>query len=415
MSYMARVVDDRVEALLRAMGGVVIEGARACGKTSTGLEHARSEVRLDSDPAARLAELDPASLLEGDTPRLVDEWQLAPHLWNLIRHEIDVRQRKGQFILSGSATPSDDTRRHSGAGRFGRIRMRTLTLWEAGLSSGDVSLADISSADALSNVRSPLSYRELARVAVRGGWPGVVAMEDQDAVEFNASYVEDVVAADIPMATGVHRDPVRLRRLLTSLARLLSQEASQRSLASDVAADGGRLDRSTVRHYLDALARVLVLEELPAWSVALRSRSRLRQSAKVHLTDPALACALLGASPERLAANPEYFGQVFESLAIRDLRVYAEARRGKVYHYRDDTGLEIDAVLEYPGSWAAVEIKLGSKEVPRAESNLLKLRDDRVDTELVGQPAFLAVVTGTEAGYTLPSGVHVIPLGALAP
>jgi predicted AAA+ superfamily ATPase len=396
------------------MGGVVIEGARACGKTSTGLRHCRSSVRLDSAPqAVELANLDPVSLLEGDTPRLVDEWQLAPSLWNVIRHEIDDRQRKGQFILSGSATPPDDIRRHSGAGRFGRVRMRTLTLSERGDSSGDVSFAALSSGGSLSGVRSPLSYKALAEAAMLGGWPVLLDASVEDAIDYNSAYIDDICSSDIPTATGIRRDPVRLRRLLASLARTISGEISPKTLVADVSDDGASLDRGTVRGYLDALTRVFVLEELPAWSVALRSRTRLRQGAKAHLADPALACAALGASPARLAANPEYFGQVFEAMAIHDIRVYAEAQRGRVYHYRDESGLEVDAVVEYPGAWAALEIKLGSAEIPKAEANLLRLRDGRVDTAVVGEPSFLAIVTGTEAGYTLPSGVHVLPLAAL--
>jgi predicted AAA+ superfamily ATPase len=414
MGYVPRVVDSRLASLLGAMGGVVIEGARACGKTSTGLRQCRSSIRLDAAPqAVELAELDPASLLEGDTPRLIDEWQLAPSLWNVIRHEIDDRQEKGQFILSGSATPPDDVRRHSGAGRFGRMRMRTLTLSERGHSSGDVSFNALSDAGPLSSVRSPLTYRALADAAVVGGWPALLGASPEDAMDYNSSYIDDICSSDIPVATGIRRDPVRIRRLLTSLVRTISGEVSPKTLAADVSADGAAFDRGTVRAYLDALTRVFVLEELPPWSVALRSRTRLRQGAKMHLADPSLACAALGASPARLAANPEYFGQIFEAMAIHDIRVYAEAQRGKVYHYRDESGLEVDAIIEYPGAWAAIEIKLGSAEIHKAEANLLKLRDKRVDTAVVGEPSFLAILTGTEAGYTLPSGIHTIPLAAL--
>lgn len=413
--YLPRVADGRVQALLNALGGVVVEGPRGCGKTSTGLHFARSSIRLDASPqAVALADLDPVSLLQGDTPRLIDEWQLAPVLWNIIRHEIDDRQAKGQFILSGSATPADDIRRHSGAGRLGRFRMRTMSLSESGRSSKAVSLAALPGETALSQVRSPLSYQALAVEAVRGGWPGLLDGGAAEGSDFNASYVADLCSVDVPGATGSGHDPVRLRRLLESLGRHIATEASLQSLTADVAADGASIDRGTVRTYLDALTTVFALEKLPAWSVALRSRTRLRARARIHLADPALACAALGVTAPRLAGDPEFFGQVFEAMAIRDLRVYADALRARVYHYRDETNLEVDAIIEYPdGAWAACEIKLGSSMLEGAERNLLRLRDERVDLDRMGPPAFLAVVTGAEYGYTLPSGVHVVPLGAM--
>lgn len=414
MAYLTRVVDKTLDELLRAVGGVVIEGPRACGKTSTGLQHARSSVRLDSSPQLiELAELNPSQLLDGETPRLIDEWQLAPTLWNVIRHQIDDRQMKGQFILSGSATPPDDVTRHSGAGRFGRVRMRTMSLVEAQRSSDQVSVASLKDAAKVDG-RSPLSYTDLAAEAVRGGWPALLAASLREATAFNRSYCNDLYSSDIPLATGTRHDPQRMRRLFESLSRTIASSASLETLAADVSAGGGSLNPATVREYLDALATVFVLEELPAWSVALRSRSRLRTTPKRYLTEPGLACAALGIGVDRLAGDPEYFGQVFEAMAIRDLRSLASAESGRVYYYLDNTGLEIDAIVEYPdGRWAAIEIKLGSKRVGEGEKNLLTLRDARVDLTRVGAPAFLAVVTGTEYAYTLPSGVHVVPLGVL--
>lgn len=414
MSYLTRAIDSRMSLLLSGMGAVLLEGARACGKTSTGLHHARSSVRLDVGPQTiALAEHDPLSLLAGETPRLVDEWQLAPDLWNVLRHEIDARQRPGQFILSGSASPQNDPRRHSGAGRVAHLRMRTMALGESGQSSSWVSLRQLQQGDSLSGVRSALTYRQLAEAACRGGWPGLLNLNFMVAAEFNRSYLADVVANDIPLAGGRRHDRVRLQRLLQSLARNLASEATLEKLTADVAADGGASDRKTTREYLDALVRLFVVEEQPAWSVSLRSRARLRQRAKLHFCDPALACAALRISPERLAANPEYFGQVFESMVFRDLSAYVEAAGGQIYHFRDSSGLEVDFILEFAdGAWAAIEAKLGEKAVSSAEAQLLKLRNV-VNTDLAGPPVFLAVVTGTEFGYTLPSGVHVVPLAAL--
>lgn len=415
MRYRQRVADAAMTELLGALGGVLIEGPRGCGKTTTALQHARSHIRMDSGPAVlELASLDPIALLAGATPRLIDEWQLAPDLWNVVRHEIDDRQGRGQFILSGSSTPPRDPARHSGAGRMGRLRMRPMTLAETGRSSQEVTLTQLESGESVSG-RTSLTYRDLAEAAVTGGWPALIDASARQAIAFNRSYLDDLCTSAIPLATGVRHDPVRVRRLLESLARNLASEVTLQRLADDVSADGGPFDPKTARSYLDALATVFGLDELPAWSVALRSKSRLRTSTKVHLADPALACAALGVTADRLANDPEFFGQVFESMVIRDLRSMVEARFGSAYHYRDNTGLEVDLILEYEDrTWAAFEVKLGSARIDEAEKSLLMLRDSRVDVTRVGPPAFLAVVTGTEYAYTLPSGVHVVPLAVLA-
>lgn len=414
MEYMARCLDGRLDRLLSVMGAVLVEGPRACGKTSTGLHHAHSSVRLDAPGMADLAVLDPAGILEGDAPRLIDEWQLAPELWNAIRHQIDARQRPGQFILSGSARPTDDVRRHSGAGRFARMRMRPMTLAEAGLSTKLVSLHDLAQTARTSGIRSDLTYRDLGACAVRGGWPGLLGHDEGAAREFMASYVEDILDVDIVQAVGIHHEPTRLRRLLASMARNIATEAGPARLATDMSTDGATIDLKTIRNYLDALIRIFVLEEQPAWSASLRSRARLRQQPKIHFSDPSIACGVLRLSSERLSRDPSYFGQVFESMAVRDIRSYAEAHGGTIFHYRDSNDLEVDMIVEFSdGTWAALEVKLGPMHIPKAEASLLKLRDERVDLSIAGEPAFLAVITGTEHGYTLPSGVHVVPLGAL--
>lgn len=416
MKYLPRAVDSILSELLDGFGGVVIEGARACGKTSTGIEHSSSSVRLDDPRSTQLAALDPALLLTGDTPRLIDEWQLQPDLWNTVRHEIDQRRTSGQFILSGSATPADDIRRHTGVGRIGRLRMRPMSLAESQQSTSLVDLGQLTHATRLSGVQGALTYQELAEAAVTGGWPALIGKRGSFASRFNRAYVEDLSSLHIPELLGTRPDSIRFTRLFQSLARNVGSEVSASTLAADVNADGTDISAKSVRIYLDALTRIFVLEELPAWSVALRSKARLRNQSKLTLAEPALACASLGVSASSLAQDPEYFGQVFENMAVRDVRTYASVLDASVFHYRDSNGLEADMVLEFPdGSWAALEVKLGSSErvLESAEANLLKLKNT-VDTQRRGEPRFLAVVTGGEFGFTLASGVHIIPLSALS-
>lgn len=411
------MAERNLDELLSALGGVVLEGARGTGKTSTGLARARSSVRLDQSPdAVALARTRPSLVLEGSVPRLIDEWQLAPELWNVVRHEIDDRAKPGQFILSGSASPADDIVRHSGIGRIGRVRMRPMSLWEQGVSPGTVSLAELLEGRGALGARTAVTYEDLAAHAVAGGWPATLDLPHAQRERYVRAYVEELVRVEIPEAVGVRHQPDRLMRLLRSLARNVSTEASLASLAADVGADGSPADAKTMRTYLDGLKRVFAAEFLGAWSPQLRSRSRLRSAEKIHLVDPSLACAALGVGADRLARDVQYFGFVFESMVTRDLRVYAAPDDGRVYHYRDNTGLEVDAIIEYPhGAWGAVEVKLGSSRVPEAEANLLKLVNDRVDLARLGAPSFLAVITATEYAYTLDSGVHVIPLALLGP
>lgn len=415
MEYVRRVVDTEIESALRALPAVVLEGARACGKTSTGRKHARSEVLFAGNAGARIAaDVDPAGLLTGPEPRLLDEWQLAPEIWNHMRAAADDGQRPGRFILTGSAIPSDDITRHTGAGRVKRVRMRPMSLFETGLSSGAIGLSDIFDGSAVYVEQPPANLADLVEAACRGGWPAITQLDVEAAQEYAVSYLDEVCRADIPQL-GSARSPVRLRRLLRSLARNVASEVSQRTLAADV---GGELplDPRTVSAYLDALARVYVTEDLPAWSTALRSRASLRQMPKRHLADPSLAVAALGANPVQLLGDLETFGFLFESLVIRDLRVYAQALGGQLAHYRDSNSLEVDAIVERrDSSWLAVEIKLGGTvATDRAAQTLLKLRDT-VDTSRVGEPSKLLIVTAAGYGYDRPDGTTVVPITALGP
>ncbi len=417
VGYIPRIADDILAARLRAVATVVIEGARGVGKTETARKQARSEVRFDVDENARaLAALDPAAILEGPEPRLLDEWQHAPAIWNHMRRASDEGRRPGRFILTGSAVPADDATRHTGAGRVSRIRLRPMTLFETGDSNGAVALSDLMSSAPVAAQAGGTSLPELISALCRGGWPANAGGELADAQRYCRDYLNEIQRADVQAANGTGRPMVALQRMLRSLARNTATKATLETLAADA---GGEepLHRNTVRSYLDALERVFVLEDQPAWSARLRSRSRLRRAAKRHFVDPSLAVAALRSGPERLQRDLELLGLLFESLVVRDLRVYADALDGGVYHYRDNTGLEVDAIVETAaGDWLAAEVKLGGDAaIDQAAKSLLKLRD-RVDVAAAGEPAKLMVVTAVGGYcYDRPDGVAVVPVTALGP
>lgn len=413
--YRSRVVDATISGSLTSIGGVLLEGARAVGKTTTGLHHAASYVRLDADPdVAALAALEPRAVLAGETPRLIDEWQLAPPLWNAVRHEIDDRRKPGQFILAGSATPTDELTRHSGAGRFIRIRMRTLSLFESGEGTGLVSLGALLGGESDAAGICELSVSDYASAIARGGWPLLVNNPDADVARVLGSYVRDVARVDLQVG-AVTRDPVRVGALMRALARNVSTEANLTGLGRE--ADSSEpLDPRTVANYIADLERIFVLEQQPAWAAHLRSKVRQRVSPKWQFVDPSLAAVLLGASGPRLLSDLRTLGLLFEALAIRDLRIYADANDASVYHYRDDTGLEIDAIVEsLDGRWVAVEVKLGGADaVDAAAANLLALRE-KLQDEQRSRLAALVVVTAGKVALTRSDGVLVVPLGAIKP
>jgi predicted AAA+ superfamily ATPase len=417
VDYRPRVADGELALKLAAGGAVLIEGPRACGKTETASKAAYSEVRLDVDHAARAAGLvDPATLLEGERPRLIDEWQLVPEVWNHVRRAVDdAGGAAGSFILAGSAVPPDDATRHSGAGRFLRLRMRPMSLSEAGYGTGDVSLAAVLAGAGARAGRAKFALREVAELVSVGGWPGLQNRTTDQAVEAMRGYVEDTIRLDLPRLDGVQRDPERVRRLLASLARYTACPVRNGALAADVGGEEDPIKRQTVGEYIDALSRVFVVENLAAWDPALRSASRLRQTAKRHFVDPSIAVAALGTHPSHLERQVDTLGLLFESLVVRDLRIYAQALDARVFHYHDNTGLEADAVVETrDGRWAAFEVKLGRRDIDKAAAALLKLRD-RIDTARHGEPTLLGVVTADAYGLRRPDGVWEIPVGALAP
>ncbi len=414
--YLPRVADFQIEATLRRRGAVLIEGARGCGKTWTGRNHARSEARFDVEAMRLLAAADPASALAGEVPRLLDEWQNAPDIWNPVRRACDDRAQPGQFILTGSATPVDDVTRHTGTGRVGRVLMRTMSLYESGVSGGAVSLRRLFEGEEQSSLpASCVALSDVVRHLVSGGWPGSLSLDAENARLSVGDYIDEITRVDVPQASGVRHDPVAVRRLLRSLARSVATEARETKLAADM--DGETPGRSTVGAYLDALRRIFVLEDQLAWSVTLRSRASLRKQPQRHFVDPSIAAFLLRASPERLLADPRTLGLLFESLVVRDLRVYSAPLGGEVFHYRDDTGLEIDAVVErHDGVWIGVEVKLSpaAEVVDRAAVSLLRLRD-KIAARRAQDMAGLLVVTSVGAAYRRSDGVHVVPITQLGP
>ena len=423
-AYMPRMVDGEIARKLRALPVVLVEGARGCGKTTTSRQFSASEVLFDEDAVARAhAAQGTLPLQEGPHPMLLDEWPLVPGLWDRVRRAGDRLGRPGRCILSASAQPTDYIVAHSGAGRMGRIRMRPMSLWESGASTGAVSLRRLLDHGIEAEYRPrPVAAEgavdELRHVIdwlLRGGWPLTQPMAPRDAQEFARDYLNEVCRVDVAKASGVRHDPRGVRRLVASLARNSASEATGRTLQSDMG-EARSAARPTVRAYLDALEGVFVYEAQPAWSARLLSRTPLRSAPKHHLVDPSLAAAALGASAESLFGDRAALGLLFESMVVRDLRVYAQADRSAVFHYRDKSGLEVDAVVERDdGSWAAFEVKLGAPDSVDAGARALLALRDRVDPAAAGPPRALVVVVSTGQPHLRADGVGVVPVTAIGP
>ena len=414
--YVPRLIDALIERKLKSAGAVLLRGPRAVGKTTSALHHAASSVRLDQrKELIAAAELTPATLLAGPVPRLVDEWQLAPSIWNSIRAEIDGRGLPGQFILTGSAAPVEDTTRHTGAGRMARLTLRPMTLFEQGQSTAQVRFASLFTRGATVEGMGGVDIPAYASLIAKGGWPAWHRLDAAAAIDAVRDYVDHLADVDLRALEG-RSEPVRMAALLKSLARNISTEASLEKLAAEAEIPSGSLSTPTVRKYLDQLTRIFVLEELPAWRPHIRSSIRTRVKPKWHFVDPSLAAAALGVSPAGLLDDLNAMGLWFESLAVRDLRVYADVADAGVFHYRDSTDLEIDAIVERrDGAWIGVEVKLGGERaVAEAVANLAKLRS-RLTKPKLALLASLCVVTGGQASFTRPDGIHVIALGHLRP
>ncbi|MCL2068188.1 MAG: DUF4143 domain-containing protein [Treponema sp.] len=421
MKYIVRATDKIVEEKLQGLGGLIIVGPKWCGKTSTAEQFSKSAVYLDdmkeSENNIQIAKFNPSIMLEGATPRLIDEWQLAPNLFDAARREIDKHKSSGQFIFTGSTTPPKEKLRHSGTGRFSFVRMYPMSLYESGESNGSVSLADLFKGKPNLSTPSSLSVERLVFCILRGGWPGTLRMNDRTALNVAKDYLYSVENNEWIYSKDkrIRRNPGKIRALIRSYARNTATPASVETVLKDMVEAGGQISRATADDYIRELQNLFVIDDQPAWSVALRSRTPLRQTPKRHLADPSLAAAAIGATQEKLLRDFNTLGYLFESLCVRDMRVYATANDGAVYHYRDKTGLEADIIVEKSdGAWGMLEVKLGSNQEEEAAQNLHSLAA-RIDVSKSGNPAFLAIVTGGKYPYRREDGIFVIPIGCLSP
>ena len=417
MAYLQRICDKLLASELKASGAVLIEGAKWCGKTSTAQQAARSSLYMqDPDKTSSYlaaADTKPSLLLNGETPKLIDEWQMAPVLWDAVRFEVDKRNKPGQFILTGSAVPSDNLVAHTGTGRISRLLMRPMSLWESGDSNGSISLKELFDKNTDISTTSDLSIEKIAFLICRGGWPASVSQENESALKMATNYVESVINMDVQRIDGVEKNPERVRMLLRSLARNISTMASGQTIMADMESNDIGISEKTLSSYLNALRRIFVLEDTPAWMPSLRSKTAIRTSPKRNFVDPSIATAVMRTNPSGLLNDFETFGFMFESLCTRDMRIYAQVNDGTVFHYRDKNDLESDMIISLrDGRWAPIEVKLGNKQIDEAAKNLLSLQS-KINTEKMGKPSFLMVVTGGEFAYTRDDGVLVVPIGCL--
>ena len=418
--YKKRIADEMLQRKLKGKGAVLIEGPKWCGKTTTAEQVAKSVLYMANPESMgqtlTLADINPGILLKGEIPRLIDEWQIAPKLWDAVRFEVDHRKDEGQFILTGSAVPADKNLiTHTGTGRFSFLLMRPMTLFESLESTGTVSLKDLFDSKDVSGTNN-LSLDDIAYVCCRGGWPRSISMEKEIALDQAFDYYDAVVNSDISKVDGVSRKPTRGKNLMRSYARNVGSQVSNEALKEDmINNDSFSLDTDTVFSYINALKKIFVIDEVPAWNPNLRSKTAIRTSDTRYFIDPSIATAALGLGPNDLINDLNTFGFIFENLCVRDLRVYAESINGNLYHYRDSSSLECDAVIHLRnGSYGLVEIKLGGdKLVEEGADNLIKLKN-KLDTSKMKNPSFLMVVTATgDYAYKRSDEIYVVPIGCL--
>ena len=419
--YRKRIADDMLKRKLEGKGAVLIEGPKWCGKTTTAEQVAASILYMD-DPEKKeqnitMSEVNPKRLLKGETPRLIDEWQLAPKLWDAIRFEVDHRRALGQFVLTGSAVPVDTKEiAHSGTGRFTWLTMRPMSLYESGDSTGEVSLTDLFDGVEKIDGENHIGIDRLSFLICRGGWPQAVDMRDEIALDQAMDYYDAVVRSDINRADNVQKNPERVKRLMRSYARNQGSQVANTIIAADIAAnDEAPMNEETVASYLSALRKIFVVEDMPAWNPNLRSKTAIRSSDTRYYIDPSIAAAALGIGPNDLANDLKTFGFLFETLCVRDLRVFADALNGEVYHYRDKEGQECDAVVHLRnGVYGLIEIKLGGDKLIEEGAESLTSMQAKIDIDKMKSPSFLMVLTGTgDYAYCRKDGVYVVPIGCL--
>lgn len=419
--YKPRIADAILQRKLAGKGAVLIEGPKWCGKTTTAEKASQSTLYM-ADPENEkqnlmLADINPKLLLQGEAPRLIDEWQVAPKLWDAVRYEVDHRDEEGQFILTGSAVPPNNEEiKHTGTGRFSWLLMRPMSLFESGEADGSVSLTDLFSGKQDIMGINPLDIHKLAFLVCRGGWPRASFLKDDIALDQAYDYYDAIVHADISRVDGIKRDAERVKRLMRSYARNQGAQISNEALKADMEQnDVSSLDANTVMSYINALKKIFVIEEMPAWNPNLRSKTSIRSADTRYFIDPSIAVAALGVGPNDLLDDLNTFGLLFETMCVRDLRVFADALHGCVYHYRDKTGLECDAVIHLRnGAYGLIEIKLGGDAAIEHGAETLKKLRDKIDTDKMKAPAFLMVLTGTsQYAFQREDGVYIVPLGCL--
>jgi predicted AAA+ superfamily ATPase len=415
MKYIRRLIEDELVEKLAASGALLIKGPKSCGKTATAKQYAKSVLEMDRDPQVPIMMgTNPKLLLTGNTPRLIDEWQEQPEIWNYVRHEVDDRKLKGQFILTGSANPADNAKLHSGAGRFTVMQMDTMSWQELGYSTGTLKLSELLTGKANPNFETAISLELIIERMCIGGWPTLIGETEKNALNMNRSYVDLLCEVDMSRVSGVKRNPQKVRCLLRSLARNVATLVDNQTLEKDVKTnERNELSRNTLSDYLDALSRLMILYEQPAFNPHIRSSASLRKSPKRHLCDASLAVAALGLTKESLIKDIKYTGFLFESLAIHELNVYAKANDAQVFHYSDSYGYEVDAIVQKRnGDYAAFEIKLGVGFIDEAAENLKKFRAN-IDASKMDLPRTLNIITGTGMSYLRPDGIQVISLASL--
>lgn len=413
--YKERLTDKELLRKLDSAGALLIRGMKACGKTESAKQYSKSVLALDQDEQVPLLmATSPQRLLLGDTPRLIDEWQEHPKIWNYVRHEVDKRKESAQFILTGSANPEESVKMHSGAGRFTILDMRTMSWQEMGYSTGKISLKKLFSGEKIDIYDEPTDLEFIIDRIITGGFPGLMNKNIRQARDMNRAYVDLLAEVDMSRLSNTKRDPIKIKNLLRSLARNTATMVDIKTLEADIRQrDFKDISRPTIYDYLDALDRLMITENQPAWSTHIRSSSTLRKAAKRHFTDAALAVAALGLKKEALLKDLKFVGFLFESLAAHELRVYAQVSDAKVYHYHDSSGLEVDAIVQkYNGDWCAFEIKLGTGQIEEAAKSLKKFVSI-LDTKSVALPKSLNIITGTGISYTRNDGINVISLASL--